>query len=407
MFSRFFRRGKKKEPPVKKEDSMITDDSQGLTEGDTIDDKAEIQSLEEYSVPETPFEEKFSDLPQIISETITEEIEPSEPFEQVLPLIKPLLEEELSINGFISPEYLASPLIELEQTTSEATIVSAPKIEYPPITIEEKIEGALFSIGRPIHVTTLIESLEEESPNIKRALRKLQRRRKRSSSILVEEISKDRWVLQLNPIYNDFFSPFIPGKFMEPDERRVLTEICYRQPISLGMLKKLIQGIGPVKITELCKQLEVRGYITGEKKARSLVYSSTPKFAHDFGFDDESRRLKLQMLWRLKRLMGDYEVEEEEIEEPELEDEQKEEEEKVKEDKIDEELIEEEEEKGEISESKDEEISEGHKEKPTDEPDIDPNESEIKKDQDIDEDDSELEMNENLETQDNNSYEEL
>ncbi|MFX0208686.1 MAG: SMC-Scp complex subunit ScpB, partial [Candidatus Hodarchaeota archaeon] len=176
----------------------------------------------------------------------------------------------------------------------------------------ERIEGALFSIGRPIHVSELIENFEEESPIIKRSLRKLQRRRKRTSPIIVDEISKDRWVLHLNPIYSEFFSPLYPESFMGLDERRILTEICYRQPISLAMVKKMVPGISPVKVTELCKRLEARGYITGEKRARSLVYTSNPKFAYDFGFDDESRRLKLQMLWRLKRLMGDYEPEEEE-----------------------------------------------------------------------------------------------
>jgi hypothetical protein len=105
---------------------------------------------------------------------------------------------------------------------------------------------------------------------------------------------------------------------MSDEERRILTEISYRQPISLAMVKKIVRKIGPIKITEICQNLEKRGYIVGEKRARSLVYTSTSKFAQDFGFDDESRRLKLQMLWRLKRLMGDYEAEEEEVEEAEI-----------------------------------------------------------------------------------------
>ena len=99
---------------------------------------------------------------------------------------------------------------------------------------------------------------------------------------------------------------------MTAEERRIVTEIAYRQPISIAMIKKIVKGIGPIKITEICQYLEKTGYVVSEKKARSLVYTTLPKFANDFGFDDESRRLKLQMLWRLKRLMGDYDAEKEE-----------------------------------------------------------------------------------------------
>jgi chromosome segregation and condensation protein ScpB len=181
----------------------------------------------------------------------------------------------------------------------------------------------MFSIGRPIHTSELIDNLQEESPLLKRTLRRLSKTRKRSAPIILQEISKDRWVLQLNPIYHEFFYSLIPEKFMTQEERRILTEIAYRQPISLAMIKKIVKGIGPIKITEICRYLEKTGYVVSEKKARSLVYTSTPKFANDFGFDDESRRLKLQMLWRLKRLMGDYETEEEEAEEiKEIEEEQ-------------------------------------------------------------------------------------
>jgi hypothetical protein len=72
----------------------------------------------------------------------------------------------------------------------------------------------------------------------------------------------------------------------------------------------MVLGIGPIKVTEICQKLEDNGFVLSEKRSRSLIYTSTPKFAKAFGFDNESRRLKLQMLWRLKRLMGDFEAEE-------------------------------------------------------------------------------------------------
>ena len=89
----------------------------------------------------------------------------------------------------------------------------------------------------------------------------------------------------------------------------------------------MVTGIGPIKVTEICQKLEDNGFVLSEKRSRSLIYTSKPKFARSFGFDNESRRLKLQMLWRLKRLMGDFEAEEPEDEEdvsPEKEEEEKE-----------------------------------------------------------------------------------
>jgi chromosome segregation and condensation protein ScpB len=335
MFRRFRRKKKdKKEEKVAEVkvdvEEIKTPNLETTSEKDQIheiqiSEETQTTVLKEFSIPETPFEEKFAEIPQIVSEEITTEVKPSEVLVDIPPFIRAAMESEVSIHGFVSPELLKPPSIESNLVDSETSVVTLPKVEYPPISLEERIEGALFSIGRPIHVSELIENFVEDSPTIKRSLRKLQRRRKRTSPIIVDEISKDRWVLHLNPIYSEFFSPLYPESFMEPDERRILTEICYRQPISLAMVKKMVPSMSPVKVTELCKRLEARGYITGEKRARSMVYTSNPKFAYDFGFDDESRRLKLQMLWRLKRLMGDYEPEEEEEEEEEpIEEEQKE-----------------------------------------------------------------------------------
>ncbi|MFX0184658.1 MAG: SMC-Scp complex subunit ScpB [Candidatus Hodarchaeota archaeon] len=320
---RLFRRRKKEKKQEKTIDEItvteelkISNDLETSPEGDQlISEESSSALLKEYSIPETPFEEKFAAIPQIVSETITDEFEPPKLKVDMLPFARAAMESEVSIYGFVSPELLKQPSIESDQLNSVTAEIVLPRIEYPPVSLEERIEGALFSIGRPIHVSELIENFEEESPIIKRSLRKLQRRRKRTSPIVIDEISRDRWVLHLNPIYSELFSPLYPENFMEEDERRIVTEICYRQPISLAMVKKMVPKYSPVRVTEVCKRLEARGYIIGEKKARSLVYTSTPKFAHDFGFDDESRRLKLQMLWRLKRLMGDFEPEEEEEEE--------------------------------------------------------------------------------------------
>ena len=337
---RLFRRGKKdkkKEKAVEEKIEPKTEiTSQALETAEEYQEDSSIQSAEDITPTEIPFEERFATIPKIITEPVPEIPDTLEPIMDFLPFVETVAVSEDSVFGFISPELLQKQP-EVEET---ATIVSKLALaELPPVSLEERIEGALFSIGRPIHSTELIESLQEESPIVKRALRKVARQRKRTSPLVIEEISRDRWVLQLNPIYHEFFQSIVTEKFMADEERRIVTEIAYRQPISLAMVKKIVTKIGPVKITEICRNLEEKGYIIGEKRARSIVYTSTPKFANDFGFDNESRRLKLQMLWRLKRLMGDYEEEpdEEELEE-ELKEEEKTKEEEEGEDQIDEEI---------------------------------------------------------------------
>lgn len=314
MFRLFRRRKKDKKKEIAVEEEI---DSSIDIPPEMIEDSQEVhmQLTEDHSVTELPFEERFASIPKIITEPIPELPEtPPEPILDFLPFVATVTESEDSIFSFISPEILQSQP-EIEEAIPKISRLAAA--ELPPVTLEERIEGALFSIGRPIHATELIESLQEESPILKRTLRKVARQRKQTSPIVIEEISKDRWVLQLNPIYHEFFQSIETEKFMTLEERRIITEIAYRQPISLAMVKKIVKKIGPVKITEICRNLEARGYILGETRARSIVYTTTPKFANDFGFDDESRRLKLQMLWRLKRLMGD--VYEEEPDEEDLE----------------------------------------------------------------------------------------
>ena len=317
---RLFRRGKKdkkkkKESIESKAESEVEELPSTEEVSETSSEDIPDQEMAAFATPERPFEERFAGIPGMIAEEVPEEIRVPEIIVEFLPFVENVVETEVSINSFVSPELLKSQLFEPEQTTSDSAVLRPVTAELAPITLEERIEGALFSVGRPIHTDELIESLQEESPLVKRTIRKLSRSRKKTSAIVIDEISKDRWVLQLNPIYHEFFQSLSPKQFMTAEERRILTEIAYRQPISLAMIKKIVRKIGPIKITEICHHLEAQGYIVGEKRARSIVYTSTPKFAHDFGFDNESRRLKLQMLWRLKRLMGDYEVDEEEEEE--------------------------------------------------------------------------------------------
>ena len=324
---RLFRRKKKEIPDKKVEEKEVKKVTSETEPSDIISEETEKIIEPGFKIKETPFEEKFGQYAKILPESILETEKREIDQYIMLPFIESLVNQNDSIFSFISPQIITR-YSSISSSTSESFFLI--RKDLPPVSLEERIEGALFAIGRPIHASEIIDNFDEDSPTIKRAIRRLSRKKKRNSALIIHEISKDRWVLQLNPIFHEFFQPLKPELFLSTSERRVLTEIAYRQPISLALVKKMVTGIGPIKITEICQKLEDNGFVISEKRSRSLIYTSTPKFARVFGFDNESRRLKLQMLWRLKRLMGSFEEEEpEELDDPSLEDKVDEKEEEI------------------------------------------------------------------------------
>ncbi len=302
---RLFRRKKKETPEKKIEEKEEERGSNEIKPSEIISEETVDPTKTIFEVKETPFDEKFGQYAKILPESILEEDTIDQ--QTMLPIIESLVDQNDSFSSFISPQIITR---HSSTPSSVSEIIPSIQKDLPPVSLEERIEGALFAIGRPIHISEIIDNFDEDSPTIKRATRRLSRKKKRNSPLIIKEISKDRWVLELNPIFHEFFQPLVPDLFLSTSERIVLTEIAYRQPISLALVKKMITGIGPIKVTEICQKLEENGFVISEKRSRSLIYTSTPKFARAFGFDNESRRLKLQMLWRLKRLMGDFEEEE-------------------------------------------------------------------------------------------------
>lgn len=307
MFRLFRRRRKKKEP--EKEESKESSEE--------VDESSIILGEEVPSEPEKIYESGLSEADSNLKAFIDSFTTFTEEQEDNLTLSMKIADDQDHIFGFISPEMFIHP----EDEIKPHQLASIEELK--PVTLRELVEGALFSIGRPIHSDEVIDHLKEDSATVKRTIRFLSKQRKKNDPIVITEISKDRWVMELNPIYEEFFLmiPESKNKYLKLNERRVLTEIAYRQPISVALLKKIIKGIGPVGITDAIRKFEKMEYIKVEKKVRSLIYTTTPKFSAEFGLSEESRSLKLQLLWRLKRLAGVRVISEEEeipeeIEEP-------------------------------------------------------------------------------------------
>ncbi|MHA1385615.1 MAG: SMC-Scp complex subunit ScpB [Candidatus Helarchaeota archaeon] len=170
------------------------------------------------------------------------------------------------------------------------------------------IEAILFEIGKPLKESELVDLLYEKFKadriRIRWGLRKVMRALEaQNSSIQLINPTKDFWSFQLRrDLKDDFLSKiekFIPEEeFISKRETQYLTEIAYRQPVTTTEILKILGADG----YDYIRSLEAKDLISITKEGQSNVLRTTTKFAQLFGFDPELRSLKIQLVWRLKKL---------------------------------------------------------------------------------------------------------
>jgi chromosome segregation and condensation protein ScpB len=124
-----------------------------------------------------------------------------------------------------------------------------------------------------------------------------------NSSIQLINPTKDFWSFQLHRELSDDFldkiEKFIPEEeFISKRETVFLTEIAYRQPVTTTDILKILGTDG----YDYIRALEEKDLIFMTKEGQSNILRTTEKFAQIFGFDTGLRSLKLQLVWRLKKL---------------------------------------------------------------------------------------------------------
>ncbi len=171
------------------------------------------------------------------------------------------------------------------------------------------IEAILFEVGKPLKEPQLVELLEErfkgaDRIRIRWGLRKVMRALEaQNSSIQLINPTKDFWSFQLNrDLPDEFFDKvekFIPDEeFISKRETAFLTEIAYRQPVTTTEILKILGADG----YDFIRSLEQKDLISMNKEGQQNILRTTEKFAQIFGFDPELRSLKIQLVWRLKKL---------------------------------------------------------------------------------------------------------
>jgi len=203
--------------------------------------------------------------------------------------------------------------LETEPLMAEQAIDEIEKVQDE--SVKEKfrdlpgyIEALLFEIGKPLKEAEIVELLYDKFKadrlRIRWGLRKVMRALEaQNSSIQLINPTKDFWSFQLNRnLPDDFLSKiekFIPEEeFISKRETQFLTEIAYRQPVSTTEILRILGADG----YEYIRSLEAKDLIYLTKEGQSNILRTTTKFAQLFGFDPELRSLKIQLVWRLKKL---------------------------------------------------------------------------------------------------------
>ncbi|MHA2296748.1 MAG: SMC-Scp complex subunit ScpB [Candidatus Hodarchaeales archaeon] len=198
-----------------------------------------------------------------------------------------------------------------EEVTIDTVILDEESVteeKIDPEEFQEMLEGAFFAAGRPLSLDKLVEIFDPLPPSeIKRYIQAITMKLTETKSAMrLEEISKDTYVLCLINEFEELVKPFIgktkKGLFSDPLVLEVITNIAYRQPISLAMLTKIISDrVNSQDVKKIVSTLVKEDYVIAIEKGRSTQLRVTTKFLDAFGFNYDSRKMKLQLLWRLKR----------------------------------------------------------------------------------------------------------
>ncbi|MHC1591550.1 MAG: SMC-Scp complex subunit ScpB, partial [Candidatus Helarchaeales archaeon] len=172
------------------------------------------------------------------------------------------------------------------------------------------VEILLFEAGRSMTEPELVNLLSAKYRNLDKnrvrwALRKIKRALEEQNSALeLINPTKDKWSYQIRQDFpEDYFKRlenFIPKDYyLDERSTMVLTEIAYRQPVRSSEIVKILG----TDVYPIIHDLEDKGLVRAEKEKQYNILRTTEKFAELFAFDSELRNLKIQLVWRLKKLV--------------------------------------------------------------------------------------------------------
>jgi segregation and condensation protein B len=147
------------------------------------------------------------------------------------------------------------------------------------------LEAVLFTTTDPLTFNELQKTLKVRKNELDSLLSQLKERYQRPEfGIRLSDIGGFK--LTVKPEFNDAVAQFTPHADLSRGLLRVLSIIAYHEPIKQSDIVKVVGN----RTYEYVKQLDEMGMIKIEKKARTRMLSTTPRFEEYFGAKAEEIR---------------------------------------------------------------------------------------------------------------------
>ncbi|MBI4170670.1 MAG: SMC-Scp complex subunit ScpB [Candidatus Aenigmarchaeota archaeon] len=147
------------------------------------------------------------------------------------------------------------------------------------------LEAVLFTTTDPLTFNELQKTLHVRKNELEALLKALHERySKLEYGIRISDAGGFKLIVK--PEFAESVAPFTPHADLSRGLLRVLSIIAYHQPIKQSDIVKVVGN----RTYEYAKQLEEMGFIKMEKKARTKLLSTTPRFEEYFGAKTEEIR---------------------------------------------------------------------------------------------------------------------
>ena len=158
------------------------------------------------------------------------------------------------------------------------------------------LEAILFTTESPISVSEISENLNMDADKVRKALRVLIKNyESRGGALVIKRIGR-KYVMEVREDYLNFTYSF-SQKELPDDVLKTLGLIAFRQSIKQSELRELLGS----KVYEHVEILKSKGFIYTRRAGKTLLISTTKKFAEYFGIDS-SRKEELKN--QISRSMG-------------------------------------------------------------------------------------------------------
>ena len=161
-----------------------------------------------------------------------------------------------------------------------------------------RVEAALYSAGRPLHMNDLIRASGTESRTKTAEVLQTLIRKTRSAfkAIEIEELPDGSYVFQLKPEYASTIKRYASKPFLSGATLKTLSYIALEQPVSSKQLSET-RGSGVYAHLKELRQLD---FISYQSVGRLKIYSTSEKFQKYFGLTGDVAEIKRRLFSKVR-----------------------------------------------------------------------------------------------------------